>query len=225
MSEVVLEALPSIQPPSQNSPIDNEELCSPITEEEISTAIFQMKNGKASGLDGISSEVLKLGGEASVHWLSSIFTTIWMEETVPSDWQKQLLVPTLFNMFFDAVIRMAIDNHLEEGRGVRVVFHPDAKLIGDQKKMTLETLVSDLEYADDMALMSNPWSDLEVMIKSLHQHCTAMGLTINCKKTKTLAVLSSSSCPQPQPILLSPSVDPVEPVLAFQYLGSSVPRL
>ena len=213
VSEVVLEALPSIQPPSQNSPIDNEELCSPITEEEISTAIFQMKNGKASGLDGISSEVLKLGGKASVRWLSSIFTTIW---------QKQLLVPTLFNMFFDAVIRMAIDNHLEEGRGVRVVFHPDAKLIGDQKKMTLETLVSDLEYADDMALMSNPWSDLEVMIKSLHQHCTAMGLTINCKKTKTLAVLPSSSCPQPQPILLSPSVDPVEPVSAFQYLGSTV---
>ena len=44
------------------SPIDNEELCSPITEEEISTAISQMKNGKALALDGISSEVLKLGG-------------------------------------------------------------------------------------------------------------------------------------------------------------------
>ena len=93
VSEVVLEALPSIQAHSQNSPINNEELCSPITEEEISTAISQMKNGKAPGLDGISSEVLKLGGKASVHWLSSIFTTIWMEETVPSDWQKQLLVP------------------------------------------------------------------------------------------------------------------------------------
>ena len=136
--------------------------------------------------------------------------------------QGCMLAPTLFNMFFDAVIRMAIDNHLEEGRGVRVVFHPDAKLIGDRKKMTLETLVSDLEYADDMALMSNSWSDLEVIIKYLHQHCTAMGLTINCKKTKTLAVLPSSSCPQPQPILLSPSVDPVEPVSAFQYLGSTV---
>ena len=90
---MVLEALPSIQPPSQNSPIDNEELCSPITEEEISTAISQMKNGKAPGLDGISSEVLKLGGEASVRWHSSTCTTIWMEEIVPSDWQKQLLVP------------------------------------------------------------------------------------------------------------------------------------
>lgn len=94
VSEVVLEALPSVQAPSQNSsPDDDEELCSPITEEEISTAISQMKNGKAPGLDGISSEVLKLGGEASVQWLSSIFATIWAEESVPSDWTKQLVVP------------------------------------------------------------------------------------------------------------------------------------
>ena len=136
--------------------------------------------------------------------------------------QGCVLALTLSNLFFNVAIRMAIDDHLEEERGVRIVFHPDAKFIGDRRKMTLETLVSDLEYADDMALMSNSWSDLEVMIKSLHQHCTAMGLTINCKKTKTLAVLPSSSCPQPQPILLSPSVDPVEPVSAFQYLGSTV---
>ena len=67
-------------------------ICSPITEEKISSAISQMKNEKAPGLDGISSEVFKLGGEASVRWLSSIFTSIWMEEIVPSNWQKQLLV-------------------------------------------------------------------------------------------------------------------------------------
>ena len=114
--------------------------------------------------------------------------------------QGCVLAPTLFNLFFDAVIRMAIDDHLEEGKGVRIAFHPDAKLIGDRRKMTLETLVSDLEYADEMALISSSWSDLEEMIKSLHQCCSAMGLTINCRKTKTLAVLPSSSCPQPQPI-------------------------
>ena len=38
VSQVVLEALLSIQAPSQNSPIDNEEMCSHITEEEVSTA-------------------------------------------------------------------------------------------------------------------------------------------------------------------------------------------
>ena len=38
----------------------------------------------------------------------------------------------------------------------------------------LETLVSDLECVDDMLLLSSSWSDLKVMIKSLHQyilHC------------------------------------------------------
>ena len=52
--------------------------------------------------------------------------------------QGCVLAPTLFNLFFDAVIHMAIDDHLEEG-GVRIVFNPDAKLVGDRRKMTLET--------------------------------------------------------------------------------------
>ena len=112
---------------------------------------------------------------------------------------------------------MAIDGHLQEGWGVWIVFQPDA-----WRWMTLETLVSDLEYADDMALLSTSCSYLEVMIKSLCQHCTSMGLTINCSKTNTLAGLSYSYCLQPQPILLSPSTDPVESVSAFQYLGSTV---
>ena len=86
----------------------------------------------------------------------------------------------------------------------------------------LEMLVSDLEYADDMALLSSSWSDLEVTIRSLHQYCTSMGLTINCRKTKTLAGMPSSSCSQPQPILYCSSEDLVKPVSAFQYLGSTV---
>ena len=49
-----------------------------------------------------------------------------------------------------------------------------------------------------------------------------MGLTINCRKTKTLAGMPSSSCPQPQPILHCSSEDLVKPVSAFHYLGSTV---
>ena len=60
----------------------DDELCDPITEEEISAAVSQMKNGRAPGLDGISSEVLKLGGKVFVRWLTSIF---WTEEAVLSD--------------------------------------------------------------------------------------------------------------------------------------------
>lgn len=84
--------------------------------------------------------------------------------------------------------------------------------------MTMETLVTDLEYADDRAIVSSSWSDLEAMIASLNLQCTAMGLPISCKKTKALAVLPSPSCQQPEPILLSLAADPVKPVSTIQYL-------
>ena len=87
--------------------------------------------------------------------------------------QGCVLAPTLFNLFFDAVIQMAIDDHPEEERGVRIVFRPDAKLIGDRRKMTLETLVSDLEYADDVALLSSSW---------------------RCKKIYDIATFTDLSC-------------------------------
>ena len=133
-----------------------------------------------------------------------------------------VLAPALFNLYFDIVILSSIDRCYEEGQGVHIVYHPDAKLVGDRRKKTMETLVTDLEYADDMALVSSSWSDLETMIVSLNRQCTDMGLTISCKKTKTLAVLPSPSCQQPEPILLSPDAEPVKPVPTFQYLGSIV---
>ena len=131
-----------------------------------------------------------------------------------------VLAPALFNLYFDVVIRMAIDKRCQ-GRVVHIVYHPDAKLVGDRRKLTMETLVTDLEYAEDMALVSSSRRNLEAMVRSLNYQCNAMGLTISCKKTKTLAVLPSS-CHQPEPILLSPGADPVEPVATFQYLGSTV---
>ena len=135
VSEVVLEALPSVQAPSQISPIDNEELCSAITEEEISTAISQMRNAKAPGLDGISSEVLKLGGEATVRWLSSIFTTMCTEETIPSDWQKQLLVP---------IHKKGSQSDCDNYRGISLLSVPSkvfTKIISNRLKPRVELLL------------------------------------------------------------------------------------
>ena len=48
-----------------------------------------------------------------------------------------MLAPALFNLHFDIVIRMAIDKHCQEGQGVHIVYHPDAKLVGDRRKMTI----------------------------------------------------------------------------------------
>lgn len=72
--------------------------------------------------------------------------------------QGCVLAPTLSNLFIDAMIRMAIDDHLEEGRGCELYsMYPHATLIGDRRKimLMLETLVSGLEYAGDMVLLSS----------------------------------------------------------------------
>ena len=55
------------------------------------------------------------------------------------------------------------------------------------------TLVTDLEYADDMVLLADDWSDLTTMLESLSTCCKKLGLTISCKKMKTLAVLPPNS--------------------------------
>ena len=62
-------------------------------EEEIRTALKLMKNGRAPGADGISAELLKLGGDTVVRWLLHLATVVWEEERVPEDWVKQLTIP------------------------------------------------------------------------------------------------------------------------------------
>ena len=44
-------------------------------------------------MDGITGEMIKLGGGESVKWLKPLFDAIWLEEEVPEDWRNQILIP------------------------------------------------------------------------------------------------------------------------------------
>ena len=96
----------------------------------------------------------------------------------------------------------------------------DADLVGNRKKLTSEVSVSDLEYADDMALISDSYESLSYLLKSLDSSCHHIGLTINYKKTKLLAVLPGADAHSPSPISLHPDCDPIEVVPSFEYFGS-----
>ena len=50
-------------------------------------------NGRVPGADGISAELLKLGGDTIVQWLLHLATAVWEKERVPEDWVKQLTIP------------------------------------------------------------------------------------------------------------------------------------
>ena len=119
---------------------------------------------------------------------------------------------------------MALDMHRSQGRGIKVAYLHDADLVRNRRILRFESLVTDLEYADDMALLADNWSDLTAMLDSLSTCCKKLGLTISCKKAKSLAVLPSEG-PQiqsPVPIHLVPGDEPIKVVSHFQYLGSIV---
>ena len=89
-----IEDLPIVTPhSSSDTTLSDHDLSSPLSEEEIITAISELRAGKAPGPDGVSLEMLSLGGEVTIHWLKSIFDTIWATESVLEDWQSQILVP------------------------------------------------------------------------------------------------------------------------------------
>jgi hypothetical protein len=64
-----------------------------ITKEEIRKAIKSMKNSKSPGIDEITIEVIKAGGEPMTDMLEKIFIKVWNEEKSPKDWSRMLVNP------------------------------------------------------------------------------------------------------------------------------------
>src|ERR1700755_1779596 len=65
-----------------------QEVVGGISIEEIGKALRKVKRGKATGLDGISGEMLVEGGGVSVvNWLVRLFNLRWVVGKVPEDWQ------------------------------------------------------------------------------------------------------------------------------------------
>ena len=82
-----------------------------------------------------------------------------------------MLAPTLFNLFLEAVIAKALESHARDK--VRIHYHPEAELVGSRKRMTCESLVWDLEYADDICLVASARELLEEMLHSVDQGCNS----------------------------------------------------
>ena len=59
-----------------------------ITTEETWNSIKRLKSGKSSGLDGISAELLKDGGEKAVILLTKLFNSLMGTGVVPQEYRK-----------------------------------------------------------------------------------------------------------------------------------------
>ena len=138
--------------------------------------------------------------------------------------QGDVLAPTLFNLFLDSVICMALRKH--PANGLTVLFNPAADLVGCRKLMHHRTQIPDLDYADDMCLVSDSMDKLEEMLMDMDESCSEMGLTISARKTKIMAVLPTPQAgqqqEQPRQVQLQRTDNTVDVVEEFEYLGSTV---
>ena len=69
------------------------ELDGPITQQEIHTSVQALSCGKACGLDGIVTELLKYGGAMMEQSLLSLFQFIFESEKFPIEWVRGVIFP------------------------------------------------------------------------------------------------------------------------------------
>ena len=64
-----------------------------VSVEDVRKAVKKLKKGKSPGIDGITSEMLKCGGEALLEWLTRVCRVCVSGECVPNDWVRAIVVP------------------------------------------------------------------------------------------------------------------------------------
>ena len=62
---------------------------------KLKSAIKSLKNGKAPGIDQVTAEMIKAGGDTLLQRLHSLLKLIWHTERIPSAWKKAIIVPIL----------------------------------------------------------------------------------------------------------------------------------
>ena len=65
----------------------------PPTILEVTTALSQIKSGRAPGVCEIPVELLSAGGKTVTRDLAAVFQKIWTSLDIPSDWRRSVIVP------------------------------------------------------------------------------------------------------------------------------------
>ena len=142
-----------------------------------------------------------------------------MECTKGVFWHQHFLICILM---LSSICRWTVTKCRTKVLELPILIH-NAKLVGNRRKLQLETLVTDLEYADDMVLLADSWNDLyRGHARHFVHPLLCFGLLISCSKTKNMAVLPASHCAPPITFLLFFNHPPVEPVSSFLYVGSVI---
>ena len=79
---------------SPNSPVNTvTQLDTEISTEEVHLAIDRMKDGKASGADGLCAELFKNLDEVTLYTLTKLFNKVFQLGHFPASWAQGLITP------------------------------------------------------------------------------------------------------------------------------------
>ena len=91
--------------------------------------------------------------------------------------QGDTLVPLLFIVALDYALRCAIDGR-EEELGFTLVKRASRRIPAK--------MVTDLDFADDISLISDTVEQACILLTEVERHCKRIGLGLNAKKTKVM---------------------------------------
>ena len=67
----------------------------PPSHNELRVTVHRLKNNKAAGPDGLPAELFKAVGDELVKSMHQLICRIWLEESMPSEWNLSALCPVL----------------------------------------------------------------------------------------------------------------------------------
>jgi hypothetical protein len=112
-----------------------------ITAEEIKSALQRMKNGRATGEDGLPAEVFKAAGPEGVRLLKTVFNIAFRDEVVPDDWLNAIIYP----IWKKKGMRTDCNNH----RGIALLSHAGKiyeRIIEQRIRRNVEDKLGDWQY-------------------------------------------------------------------------------
>ena len=134
--------------------------------------------------------------------------------------QGCVLAPTLFNMYFGAVVAYWRERCPQVG--VTVKYKIARKLVGDRtaKSRLSEVRVTESQFADDVAVYATTQEAFEIATTEFVSAASKFGLTVSIQKTKGLAVGRQLTPRDQAPVQLEEGT--IELVPDFTYLGSNI---
>ena len=64
-----------------------------VSVDDVRKSVKKLKNGKSPGIDGITSEMLRYGGESVIEWLTRVCVACLAEGKVLVEWKRAIVLP------------------------------------------------------------------------------------------------------------------------------------